>query len=101
MTPIPNPSITRSQAIAPVMSDVEAAEKPRVEKMQKRMRSLASQNRVRGTMSPTGMINAPPYLPRTLRRGVFLQPRWTKPLRGGYSFGRLIDVAVRYSLLCL
>src|SRR5450759_868499 len=63
---------TRTPAIkplAPVMSNVEAVGKPLLEKMQKRVRNLTSQNRLYGTISPSGMVNVPPYLPRTLRRG--------------------------------
>jgi hypothetical protein len=56
-------------------SNVEAVGKPHLKKMQKSVRDLASQKGLYGTISPSGMVNVPPYLPRTLRRGVFLQPR--------------------------
>lgn len=54
---------------------VEAVEKPRLKNSRKTVRNLASQNRVEGDISPSGMVNVPLCLPRASRRGVFLQPR--------------------------
>ena len=71
----PNPLIPPDGLRPPVNSNVEAVGKPLQTKMQKRAMNLASQNRVDGAISSSGMVNVPPYLPSTARRGLFLQPR--------------------------
>ena len=47
---------------AALYASYEAVEKPLFEKHAKRVRNLASQNRLHATISLSGMVNVPPYL---------------------------------------
>ena len=70
------PSVAgRRKSAPPFTSDVEAVGKPHLRKMRKGVRNLALQNRLHGAISLAGIMSVPPYLPRALRRGLFLQPR--------------------------